>query len=81
MYIKIKTMDGKESFMLTVSKMSQMEDIRLQIKEKLDVDPLCQRLFFRGKQVNRTSYDDNRYLRSNLNGFFFFLSRWRTDTV
>jgi len=37
--------------MLTVSKMSQMEDIRLQIKEKLDVDPLCQRLFFRGKQM------------------------------
>ena len=37
--------------MLTVSKMSQMEEIRQQIKEKLDVDPLCQRLFFRGKQV------------------------------
>jgi len=51
MYIKIKTMDGKESFMLTVSKMSQMEEIRQQIKEKLDVDPLCQRLFFRGKQM------------------------------
>ena len=51
MYIKIKTMDGKESFMLTVSKMSQMEEIRQQIKDKLDVDPLCQRLFFRGKQV------------------------------
>ena len=51
MYIKVKTMDGKDSVKLTISKMSAMEDIRLQIKNKLGVEPECQRLFFRGKQV------------------------------
>lgn len=51
MYIKVKTMDGKESVILTVSKMSVIEDIRKMIKEKLNVEPQCQRLFFRGKQV------------------------------
>ena len=44
-------MDGKESVILTVSKMSVIEDIRKMIKEKLNVEPQCQRLFFRGKQV------------------------------
>lgn len=51
MYIKVKTMDGKESVLLTVSKMSPVEDIRKMIKEKLAVEPEVQRLFFRGKQV------------------------------
>lgn len=53
MYIKVKTMDGKETVMLTCSKMSMIEEIRRLIKEKLSVDPPCQRLFFRGKQVKR----------------------------
>ena len=51
MYIKIKTMDGKQSVILTVSKMSQIEDVRVLIQEKLEIEPACQRLFFRGKQV------------------------------
>jgi hypothetical protein len=51
MYIKVKTMDGKESVMLTVSKMSLIEEIRRLVKDKLNVEPACQRLFFRGKQV------------------------------
>ena len=53
MYIKIKTMDGKESVMLTVSKMSLIEEVRRLVKEKLEVEPECQRLFFRGKQVGK----------------------------
>ena len=52
MYIKVKTMDGKESVMLTVSKMSLIEEVRRLVKDKLNVEPSCQRLFFRGKQVN-----------------------------
>ncbi len=44
-------MDGKESVMLTVSKMSLIEEIRRLVKDKLNVEPACQRLFFRGKQV------------------------------
>lgn len=51
MYIKVKTMDGKESVMLTVSKMSLIEEVRQLVKDKLNVEPACQRLFFRGKQV------------------------------
>lgn len=51
MYIKVKTMDGKESVLLTVSKMSVIEEVRRLLKEKLNVEPSCQRLFFRGKQV------------------------------
>ena len=58
MYIKIKTMDGKQSTMLTVSKMSLIEEVRRLVKEKLDVDPLCQRLFFRGKQVLKQFIDN-----------------------
>ena len=45
-------MDGKESVMLTVSKMSLIEEVRRLVKDKLNVEPSCQRLFFRGKQVN-----------------------------
>ena len=52
MYIKVKTMDGKESVKLTVSKMSLIEEVRRLVKDKLNVEPSCQRLFFRGKQVN-----------------------------
>lgn len=51
MHIKVRTMDGKESLLLTVSKMSQVEEIRKMIKEKLSIDSEMQRLFFRGKQV------------------------------
>lgn len=51
MYIKVKTMDGKDSVMLTVSKMSLIEEVRQLVKDKLNVDPVCQRLFFRGKQM------------------------------
>lgn len=51
MYIKVKTMDGKQSVILTVSKMSVIEDVRSLIKDKLEVDQSCQRLFFRGKQM------------------------------
>ena len=51
MYIKVKTMDGKESVMLTVSKMSLIEEVRKLVEEKLAVETSCQRLFFRGKQV------------------------------
>lgn len=52
MYIKVKTMDGKDSVILTVSKMSMIEEVRRLVKEKLEVEPSCQRLFFRGKQVS-----------------------------
>lgn len=56
MYVKVKTMDGKESVLLTVSKMSQVEEIRKMIKEKLSIEPGMQRLFFRGKQVTSPSF-------------------------
>jgi len=46
-------MDGKESVLFTVSiKMLVIEEIvRRLLKEKLNVEPSCQRLFFREKQV------------------------------
>jgi len=44
-------MDGKDSVILTVSKMSLIDEVRRLVKDKLNVEPECQRLFFRGKQV------------------------------
>ncbi len=56
-------MDVKESVMLTVSKMSLIEEISRLVKDKLNVEPACQRLFFRGKQVwNTMSYKQDFYL-------------------
>lgn len=49
-------MDGKESVLLTVSKMSMVEEVRKLVKEKLNVEPECQRLFFRGKQVSLINF-------------------------
>ena len=79
MYIKVKTMDGKDSVILTVSKMSVMEEIRLQIKNKLGVEPKCQRLFFRGKQVLHCETHEKCILFNRKTIDFFY--RWKMATV
>ena len=79
MYIKVKTMDRKDSvnFILTVSKMSVMEEIRLQIKNKLGLEPECQRLFFRGKQVIHCKIHE-KYILFNRKTIDFFY-RWTQE--
>lgn len=76
MYIKVKTMDGKDSVMLTVSKMSLIEEVRQLVKDKLNVDPVCQRLFFRGKQV----FQSFGYIKLTLSHIYNTF-RWKMVTV
>ena len=51
MFVKVRTMDGKSSAAVTISKMTTVDEFRKLLQEQLDVAPEYQRLFFRGKQV------------------------------
>ncbi|XP_043481565.1 E3 ubiquitin-protein ligase UHRF1-like [Leptopilina heterotoma] len=51
MYIRIRTVDGKKEQILTVSKLTFIEDLKNEIKKVLDIEPDLQRLFHRGKQL------------------------------
>ena len=55
MFVKVRTMDGKSSATVTISKMTTVEEFRKLVHEELDVPPESQRLFFRGKQVINAS--------------------------
>ena len=44
-------MDGKSSAVVTISKMTTVDEFRKMVQEELEVAPELQRLFFRGKQV------------------------------
>jgi len=59
MYVKVKMMDGSQTAVLTISKLTSLIDFRSMVNEKLKVAPERQRLFFRGKQMEDgyTMYD------------------------
>ncbi|XP_076055411.1 E3 ubiquitin-protein ligase UHRF1-like [Oratosquilla oratoria] len=51
MYVKVRTMDGSQSAVLTISKLTNVEAFRVMVEEKFQVEPDRQRLFYRGKQM------------------------------
>lgn len=51
MYVKVRTMDGSQTAIITISKLTTVEDFREMILEKMNVTAERQRLFYRGKQV------------------------------
>lgn len=51
MYVKVRTMDGSQTAVVTISKLTSVEDFRSMVEEKLKVAADRQRLFYRGKQV------------------------------
>lgn len=52
MYVKVRTMDGTQTAVLTISKLTSIEDFRGMVEEKMNVAKNRQRLFYRGKQVS-----------------------------
>lgn len=44
-------MDGSQTVVLTISKLTSIQDFRAMVEEKLNVAKERQRLFYRGKQV------------------------------
>ena len=71
MYVKVRTMDGSQTAVITISKLTSVEDFRNLIQEQLKVVPDRQRLFYRGKQVG---YAFIHYL-NNSNRIFNWL-KW-----
>ncbi|XP_029175754.1 E3 ubiquitin-protein ligase UHRF1-like [Nylanderia fulva] len=51
MYVKVRTMDGKKEAIITISKLTSVEDLKGAIEKQLHVETDMQRLFFRGKQL------------------------------
>ncbi|XP_071548103.1 E3 ubiquitin-protein ligase UHRF1-like [Panulirus ornatus] len=51
MYIKVRTMDGSQTAVITISKLTSVQDFRSLVQEKMRVAVDRQRLFFRGKQM------------------------------
>lgn len=54
MYVKVKTMDGTQTAVLTISKLTSIDDFRGMVEEKMNITKDRQRLFYRGKQVRIT---------------------------
>lgn len=44
-------MDGSQTVVITISKLTSIEDFRAMVEEKMSVARDRQRLFYRGKQV------------------------------
>jgi len=61
MYIKVRNAMSSDTNLFVVSKLTKVEDLRNMIKDKMDVDPANQRLFFQGKQLEdgHTLFDYN----------------------
>lgn len=52
MWIQVRTMDGKRSEKIEgLSKLTSVKDLRQCIEGKFGIQPIEQRLFYRGKQV------------------------------
>lgn len=52
MWIQVRTIDGKQTRCIDdLSRLTKIESLRLKIQESFSVNPECQRLFYRGKQV------------------------------
>ena len=53
MWIQVRTMDGKVAHTVdSLSRLTNVEELRKKIQELFHVEPGLQRLFYRGKQVN-----------------------------
>ncbi|XP_032873854.1 E3 ubiquitin-protein ligase UHRF2 isoform X2 [Amblyraja radiata] len=53
MWIQVRTIDGKQTRCIDdLSRLTKIESLRLKIQESFSVNPECQRLFYRGKQIN-----------------------------
>lgn len=52
MWIQVRTIDGKQTRCIDdLSRLTKIESLRLKIQESFSVNPECQRLFYRGKQL------------------------------
>ncbi|KAG7170928.1 E3 ubiquitin-protein ligase UHRF1-like [Homarus americanus] len=51
MYVKVRTMDGSQTAVVTISKLTSVKDFRFMVEEKLGIGVDRQRLFYRGKQM------------------------------
>ncbi|XP_069674627.1 E3 ubiquitin-protein ligase UHRF1-like [Periplaneta americana] len=51
MYVRVRTVDGKETAVITISKLTSVEEFRGLVERKLGIKIEKQRLFYRGKQL------------------------------
>lgn len=51
MYVKVRTVDGKTTTVVTISKLTRVEDFRILVENKLGIETTKQRFFYRGKQL------------------------------
>lgn len=77
MYVKVRTMDGKQEAILTTSKMTEVEDFKREIENELNVKVELQRLFFRGKQLEN-GYNLHDY-NINVNDVIQLMMRVKVD--
>ncbi|XP_043250164.1 E3 ubiquitin-protein ligase UHRF1-like isoform X2 [Colletes gigas] len=78
MYVKVRTMDGKQEALLTISKLTEVEDFKRQIEQEFNVKVNLQRLFFRGKQLEN-GYKLHDY-NINLNDVIQLMTRVTDET-
>lgn len=52
MHVRVIMMDTGKSATITVSRTTMIGALKLLVEKQFDVKPDCQRMFFRGKQVN-----------------------------
>ncbi|KOC67234.1 E3 ubiquitin-protein ligase UHRF1 [Habropoda laboriosa] len=79
MYVKVRTMDGKQEAIITISKLTEVEDFKHEVEKELQIKVDLQRLFFRGKQLENgyKLYDYN----VNLNDVIQLMVRVQADDV
>ncbi|XP_014477333.1 PREDICTED: E3 ubiquitin-protein ligase UHRF1 [Dinoponera quadriceps] len=77
MYIKVRRIDGKGEAIITISKLTRVEDLKREIEKELNAEAGSQRLFFRGKQLENgyKLYDYN----VNLNDVIQLMVKIRLD--
>jgi E3 ubiquitin-protein ligase UHRF1 len=51
MYVKVRTVDGKTNTVITISKLTSVEEFRVLVERKLAIERGKQRFFYRGKQL------------------------------
>jgi hypothetical protein len=56
MYIKVRPMTGGDEVALTISKLTKIEELRLQVQKHFSIAPEQQRLFFQGKQASSSHF-------------------------
>ncbi|XP_054008845.1 E3 ubiquitin-protein ligase UHRF1-like [Hylaeus anthracinus] len=77
MYVKVRTIDGKQEAILTISKLTEVEDFKHEIEKEFNVKADLQRLFFRGKQLEN-GYKLHDY-NINLNDVIQLMMRVNVD--